>query len=207
MLWFFIFLFFSHKIHSTHILPSVYFSQFPSCPFPQIHSSISLQERTVFQVISTELSITRCSKTRLTPSYQGWTRHRRRKRVPRTGKSQRYLHLHCQESHRNPKLRNHTACVEGLVQTYAGSMVAASVYVSPSEPCLVDSLFTWYFGLLWFLQFFLLHLEFLSVWLWVSRVSVSVPVSSGRSLSDADLVRHWSMNTENFLCQLCLVPP
>ena len=41
-------------------------------------------------------------------------------------------------SHKNLKLNNHSMCTEGLEHTHAGSMIAASLSVSPSELCLVE---------------------------------------------------------------------
>lgn len=77
-------------------------------------------------------------------------------------------------------INNHSIYAEGLAQTHAGLMVAASVSMSTYEPCLVIlwamiSCCPW---LIWFLQFSILSsvvLQALSnVWLWVS---VSVPAS------------------------------
>ena len=47
-------------------------------------------------------------------------------------KSQRHLHLHCWKSNCN-------IYAKGLAQIHAGSMVAASVFVSFYEPCFIDS--------------------------------------------------------------------
>ena len=48
------------------------------------------------------------------------------------------LPFHSKEPHKNTKLTTITYA-EDPVQTYAGSVIAASVSVSPYKPCLVDS--------------------------------------------------------------------
>lgn len=47
-------------------------------------------------------------------------------------------YYHCYESHKTPKLINHSMYAESLKQTHANSMIAASVSVNPYENYLVD---------------------------------------------------------------------
>ena len=53
-------------------------------------------------------------------------------------KNQGHLLFHRQESQKHPKINNYNLCAKDLAQTCVGSVLAASVSVSPYEPCLVD---------------------------------------------------------------------
>lgn len=78
------FLFFSHILHPSLSFSSFFPSRFfLSSPCP-IHSfSISLQKRAVNSWISTKGGSSSSSKTRLFPSYEGWTRQPSRRKSPK----------------------------------------------------------------------------------------------------------------------------
>ena len=132
---------FSHILHPDLSFP---FSKslLPTSTLPKIHcSSLSLQKRAGLPGISTEHGITGYNNTRHNPSYQVWTKQiNRRKGVPRAGKRVRDSPCsHCQKSPKSTKLYIHNMNAEDLAQSHAGSRTVSSVSVSPSEPCLIDS--------------------------------------------------------------------
>lgn len=60
------------------------------------------------------------------------------KKVSGSGKSQRHIHSHRYESHKNVS-KIHNTYTENLMQTHAGSLLSASVSMSLCEHCFVDS--------------------------------------------------------------------
>lgn len=89
--------------------------------------------------ISTEHGISSYNKSKHILSYQGWIRQPSgRKGAPSAGKIFRdTLHSLFWESHKKTKLYNNNIHAKDL--THTGSLVVGSLFVSPYELCLVDS--------------------------------------------------------------------
>jgi hypothetical protein len=91
-------------------------------------------------LISTEYRIIRCNKTGHKPSYKGWIRHlSRRKGSYEQAKESETPQLQLLGIPEEYQAKNHNIYAEGLAQTHAGFMIAASGSVNLYKPCLDDS--------------------------------------------------------------------
>ena len=93
-----------------------------------------------------EYSIKSYNRPRHKPLFQGYSRQpSRRKGVLRAEKESRTPPLPVLGAPHKHQANNHNIYAEDIVQTHAGSVIAASVSVSLYEPCLVDSVdfFSW----------------------------------------------------------------
>lgn len=123
------------KYIPTTVFPPWLVPAAPSLSLPQIlFHSISLQKGACLKETRTKHYKIQYNETRQMFSYRGRTRQlKRRKRVPRTGKSQRYPYSHYSEFHRNIELTPITY----MQKAWCSSMHACLFHLC--DPCLHDS--------------------------------------------------------------------
>lgn len=149
-----IYLFCSFRVHSNHSCPSLHSPQFSPTTslFLQIHPTHLPSEKKRPPKDQPNMAQQATVRPRRILSFQGWTRQpSRRIKVPWVGKRVRdNPYSHCQEPHKNTKIRSHNIYAKEVGQTPTGSLISVSPHESRSD----DSM-GYVSRLLWFLQSFL----------------------------------------------------
>lgn len=116
-------------MHHKHCLPQHLFSfRFTAPPFPFRKEQVS----------SYQPNLVTCNNAYIF-THQGQSGQPSRNIFPNAKRTVRRTHFYCLSVvQQNSKLQIHKAHADDLANTHTGSVIGASVFVSPYEPCLIE---------------------------------------------------------------------